>query len=612
MSEFAKTIMSPIGEDKAWTRHVLPVLFFIGLVFIVNYPLTLNLGTHVVGRPFDDTFEAIWQLSAIAKAVFRTHTNPFFSPDVFYPQGWYTASGAQPPWYLLLLTPITVVAGPVLTFNIATMTTFILAGFGVYRFVVRLGGRRPAGIVAGCVYIAAPMLTLRLGGHLNVLIASMFLPYAADSLHKTMSRPAEPLRSAPMARSLLQAGFFLAATILGHWYFLFIATLSLIAMAIFTPTPASWRIRLMRLALVGGIALALLAPFALLTWDARRTMLPGGGQYSLADAAQLGFSPDYLFSPNLLHPMWRERATAVFPVSGEQDIVSLGYAAIVLAIVGLLTSPLSRTRPFIAMGLTSFILGLGPVLRWRGQMVILNVPAWLGDRLAALMPGLALGPGQAAVVLPDLLLYYLLPLFSSLRVWARFDIPLVLVVAIMAGLGVDRLLSRGRAGNLLVVVLGIMVIFEGVVVPYRDFTPVAVNNRSANTWLADRPSGSSLIEYPRGWVDKLAMYSQSLHGLSVVNGYMSFQPTFLANVDGDLGKWPVDTAMPILREWGVDYLVLSGSQASEEFLNDILPSTMTIDGLCLVKTFPDAFGLPGFDQTYIFAILPLGESCPPR
>lgn len=602
--------MLPIRESKTWTRHVLPALFFIGLVLAVNYPLALNLNSHVVGRSFDDTFEVIWQLSAIEKAVLRTHTNPFFSPDVFFPQGWYTASGAQPPWYLLLLTPLTVVAGPVFAFNIATLATFVLAGFGTYRFVARLVGRRSAGIIAGCVYIAAPMLTLRLGGHLHVLISSMFLPYAADALHQTMSRPAEPLRSGAMVRSLLWSGFFLAATILGHWYFLFIATLSLGAMALFTPSPASWRHRLMRLTLVGGIALALLAPFALLTWDARRAMLPTGGHFTLAGAAELGFSPDYLLGPNLLHPLWRERAASAFPVSGEQDIVSLGYAAIVLAAVGLLTSSLARTRPFIAMGLTSFILGLGPVLRWRGQMVTLNVPEWLSRRSAVLTPGLAGGPGQTAIILPGLLLYHLLPLYSSLRVWARFEFPLVLVVGILAGFGADWLLSHGRAGKLLVVVLGVVVIFEGLIVPYRDFTPVAVNNRSADAWLASQPAGSSLVEYPRGWVDKLAMYSQSLHGLSVVNGYMSFQPTIMANVDGELGKWPSESAMPILREWGVDYLVLSGSTTSQEFMDDILPSTETIDGLCLVEMFPDAFGLPGFDQTYIFTILPSGESCP--
>lgn len=599
------------GKGETRFRHLLPALFFVSLVLIVNFPLTTNLNTHVVGRSFDDAFEVLWQLSTIEKALFDSRTNPFFSGDVFYPQGWYTASGAQPPWYLLLLSPLTAVAGPVTTFNIAMLVTFILAGFGVYRFVTRVSGSQLAGLIAGCVYIASPMLTLRLGGHLNVLIAAMFLPYAADALHEAMGRPAGSLRQWETARLILLAGIFLAAAILGHWYFLFVATLPLVAMALLVPSPVSWQMRLARLGTAGGIALVIMAPFALMTWQARTAMLPTGGQYSLADVAQQGFSPDYLISPNPLNSLWREHTTNLFPIGGEWDAVSLGYAALVLAIVGLIRSPRLQTRPFFGMGLVSFILGLGPFLRWRGNMVVLNAPGLLGRGLAILAPELALAAGQAAVALPGLLLYRWVPLYSSLRVWARFNIPLVLAVAILAGLGAAWLLSKGRMGRYLVAILGLVVVLEGLVIPYKDFVPVAENNRSADVWLATQPAGSALIEYPRGWVDKLAMYNQSLHGLSIVNGYMSFQPTFLAAVEAQLGKWPVETAIPVLREWGIDYLVLSGSPASNEFMDEILPATIAIDGLCLVETFPDALNYPGLDHTYIFTITPAGESCSP-
>lgn len=597
------------GQDKF--HHLLAAIFFTALVLLINFPLTTHLDTHVVGRSFDDAFEVLWQLTAIEKAVFETQTNPFFSQDIFYPQGWYTASGAQPSWYLLLLSPLTAVAGPVFTFNIAILATFILAGFGVYRFVLRISDRQVPGLVAGCIYIAVPALTLRLGGHLNVMIAAMFLPYAADALHGLMGMPAAPIRSWPSARAIMLAGVFLAASILGHWYFLFIAPLPLVAMALFSPSPVAWRVRVLRLALAGGVTLTVLSPFALMTWHARNVMLPTGGDYSLANVVRQGFSPDYLISPNPFHPLWREQVATLFPIGGEWDAVSLGYGALALAIVGLLASPRLQVRPFFVMGVVSFILGLGPVLRWRGQMVVLSFPGWLGRWLANLTPELGLAAGQAAIVLPGLLLYRWMPLYSSLRVWARFNIPLALAVAILAGLGAAWLLSRGRAGRLLAGLLAVVVVFEGLVVPYMDFTPVAVNNRSANAWLAAQPAGTALIEYPRGWVDKLAMYSQSLHGLSVVNGYMSFQPTFLEKVNAELGKWPAASALPVLHDWGVDYLVLSGSTASPEFADEILPATIAIDGLCLVESFPDAFGYPGLDHTYIFMITSEGESCPP-
>ena len=92
---------TPVDQARRFP-HLLPALFFTLLVLALNYPLTLSLGTHVASNPYDDTFEVIWQLATVERAVFESHTNPFFTPDVFFPHGWYLASGAQPTWYYVL------------------------------------------------------------------------------------------------------------------------------------------------------------------------------------------------------------------------------------------------------------------------------------------------------------------------------------------------------------------------------------------------------------------------------------------------------------------------------------------------------------------------------
>lgn len=113
-------------------RVLLPGLFFLLLVLIVNLPMVMNLNSHVMGRPFDDSFEVIWQLVSAKKAIFETGTNPFYTPDVYYPEGWYTASGAQPTWYFLLLSPFTAILGPIVTYNLTLLATFVLGGLGMY------------------------------------------------------------------------------------------------------------------------------------------------------------------------------------------------------------------------------------------------------------------------------------------------------------------------------------------------------------------------------------------------------------------------------------------------------------------------------------------------
>jgi hypothetical protein len=74
---------------------------------MLNWPLMLHLNSHVIGRPVDDAFEVLWQLWWMQLAVFDQHVQPFYTPDMSYPRGWYTASGAQPGWYFLALAPLT-------------------------------------------------------------------------------------------------------------------------------------------------------------------------------------------------------------------------------------------------------------------------------------------------------------------------------------------------------------------------------------------------------------------------------------------------------------------------------------------------------------------------
>lgn len=585
-------------------RHALPALFFILLVLALNYPLVLNLGTHVASNPYDDTFEVIWQLATVERAVFESGANPFFTPHVFFPHGWYLASGAQPTWYYVLLSPLTAAVGAVAAYNVITLGTLIAGGFGAYWLARRLTGKTAAALIAGCAYMVAPFFTMRLGGHTHVLFGMMFLPYAVGATLSAMTE-------ARAGRWVALGGVFLAATIISHWYFLFIATLPLLGAALTVTSAVPWRRRLARLALLGALALALITPALLLTWQARQAMFPSGGTFRLSDVEQHGISPDYYLGPNPMHPLARGWVGRFFPVRNEADIVGLGYAAVALAVVGLLTTPWRQTRPFVVMGLIAFVLSLGATLRWRGERVLVAAPEWLIRAVGPLTRDLILPEGQLPILLPNIVLYYTLPFYDSVRVWARYAAPLTLVVALLAGFGAAWLLAKGRAGKLLAVALGALVVFEGLTAPYPVFNDVAVNDRAVNDWLAAQPAGTAIIEYPRPWVEVTALYSQALHGQSVANGYMSFMPDHLAAVDHQLGEWPNREALPVLREWGIDYVIVSRQADDEHFRQTIWPAIIDIGALCPVGSFPDAFRYRGFTDTYVFALRPVpGAPCP--
>jgi len=569
-----------------------------------------RLNSHVIGRPFDDAFEVLWQLRWMQSAAFNQHVQPFYTPDVFYPQGWYTASGAQPGWYFLTLAPLTRMLGPTVTYNVVQLATFVIAGFGVYLLAYSLTRHRLAGLIAGCVYIVAPVITVRQGGHLHTLLGMQWLPYAVLLAHHALETPNKSTATSTRGgrgRWALLAGLAFALVILGSWYFLFIATLPMIVFFLWTALDQTWRSRLVSAMSMGLVCLVVLAPFAYLTWQARQEMFGGQAYFSLPDADTFSSSPDRLLVPNPNHPVWGDASRQIWPLRGEQDVVSVGYVAILLALLGMLKTPRDRTRPFIATAAVSLILAMGTTLYWNAHRVEIPVPRFVEQVYHMLNLGIALPGGHIAIPLPGLLLHRFLPLYSSMRVWSRFEIMFMLNTAILAGFGARYLLKRERFSNLIVSVLALIVLFEGLTAPYRDLTAVSVNARSVNQWLADQPRGTRLIEYPRPFVDKIAMYSQSLHGQRVVNGYMSQEPEYLQTAGPQLGEWPDSKAITMLQDWEVRYVLVNG-MANDDF-DTILSEIKVLAGLCRVCSFDDSF--MGWDETHVFEVLQPGQVCQP-
>jgi len=81
--------------------HSPPFVGYVVLVALTNWPLIININTHIIGRAFEGAFEVLWLLWWMENAVFHHQVNPFYTPDIFYPVGWHIASGAQPGWFMI-------------------------------------------------------------------------------------------------------------------------------------------------------------------------------------------------------------------------------------------------------------------------------------------------------------------------------------------------------------------------------------------------------------------------------------------------------------------------------------------------------------------------------
>lgn len=586
-------------------RHLPAFLGYVVIVSASHWPLLLHINSHVIGRPFEDVFEVLWQLRWMRSAVFKQHVFPFYTPDIFYPQGWYIASGAQPGWYLLAFSGLTYWLGAVTTYNVVQLSTFVVAGFGVYLLVHHVTQSRVVSLVAGCIYITAPVLTVRLGGHLHTLLGMQWLPYTTLF---TMLALEKPDRSAKLWAPL--AGFVLALAILGSWYFLFMATLPLMGLFFTIRTSQPWQRQLVIGIVIGLVCMAVLFPFAYLTFQARAEMFGGNAHFSLVGSDTHSLSVDRLLVPNPLHSLWGEASQQAFTLHGEQDMVSVGYVAIILALLGMLKLPTTQSKPFISMAAVSLILGMGTTLHWNSQRVEISAPRVVEQVYQRLNLSITPAGGHIVIPLPGLLLYRFLPFYDAMRVWARFDITFMLSIAVLAGLGghylAHHLAKKIKFPNVVILSLGLIILVEGLVIPYKNFTPVSINaRRNVVQWLESQPEGTAIIEYPRPFVGKIAMYNQSLHGQRVVNGYMSHMPDYLRAVETELGKWPNPKAIPILRNWHVKYVLVSGT--SQEEFQATLSEINALAGLCHVRSFNEGFLM--LTETHVFRVLQPGEVC---
>ena len=591
------------GRSRAWVALVLFAVLIAGL----NWKLVTHLSTTLIGYLGGDIFEVQWQLSWVKDAIFHQGGSALFTSALYYPHGWYLASGAQPVWWMIALSPFTYLIGAVATHNLAMLATMVIGAWGAFLLVQHFTHNFMAAFLAGCAFALTTALSSHQGGHMHILLSAQWLPYVALFSHKSLEN-----LSVRRYRYWIITSLFLALSILGHWQFLFMAPLIPICVVGFSKAEIRWPSRLRLLLFIGAVSLLLLSPFALYAKYARDQMFTKPPYFSSAVQDQASLSPDRLLEPSSRHPWWGEWASQTFPVNTEADQVSLGYGVVLLAVIGSVRGlPVRRT--YLILATLALLLGLGLTFHWNAQQVRISLPEPLAVNVRAIEAQLLdpkILPQESNLVvipMPLALLTRVIPLFNEARIWGRYAIVIALGAGVLAGLGADVLIRRWpTAGQWMVLFLVVMVLIESYTVNNTTrLVEVADNTRPIDYWLATQSPPVTIIEYPLPDASKLAMYRQSIHRQNVVNGYMSVDPTYYVEAVPVLGTWPNSAALDLLRIWKVDYVLVNGTN-DNEFVDKILPGIRTLKGLCWKRedNEPDKNR-----HTYLLRILTDGQTC---
>jgi len=584
-----------------------------GLLALVSTPpLWHHLTTAVpsdIGDPLLNTWILAWDGHALL-----TDPAHLFDANIFFPLKDTLAYSEHLLGTALPMLPILLISGePVLAYNVAFLTSFMLSGFGLYLLALRYTGNRLAAFLAGLAFAFAPY-RLSLIGHLSLLTVQ-WLPLALlylDTFMSTTDRNQvfwKNLVSDSLSRrSLALFVFFLLCQAATSWHLAvfaaFIVALYVLGNWLTRRVAFSWPV----LAGLGAAALVValvMAPLVLpylkvlselhksRPWDTIIAFAATPTDYLAAYPANLFFGQ--LTAPFRTRPGFVEEHT-LFPgllasVLTAFSLVFFGKSGSARGGFGIRRKSGARSVVgiFWVILILSVSLTFGPFLRLAGWDVAIPMPYHL---LAGLTPALSLMRVPPRWMVAGLFAMSLLLGFSlaSIFAWAwrkewstqRVSDSKVIArseatkqsqeaaykrllrrpfATLRASARNDRRTYRGLA-----LLLGLGLLAEGYAAPI----PLAQVGSTAQLpevyrWLARDRDDYAILEMPfysapqPEYPETRRLYASTIHWKQLVNGYSGFTPSRQPELAQQLAGFPDQGAIAALQELGaqgVRYIIV--------------------------------------------------------
>ena len=499
------------------TQAALACLAYLALSVAMTWPLARHLGRDVAWDLGDSVLN-IWILawdvdhfrSLLGGDVHSLGT--FFDANIFHPASLTLAYSEHLIPQALLVLPVALAGGsPILCYNLAFLSTFVLSGLGMFLLVRRLTGSAIGAFVGGLLFAFAPYRIPQFS-HLQVLSAQ-WMPFTLLGIRAyvdTRRRAALVAGSLALVLQNLSCGHYLL------YFPPFVAAYACWELA----RTGLWRSRVvwLDLALGAGIVAALTVPF-LIPYALVRADFAFAR--SLTDARRMSADVYSYVTASSAQRFWGERLAQVYP-KPEGELFP-GVVTPLLALVGLVGATWSRLvsanavpssastaphasprwkrvlawtmgvmcvvhlaaalltvierRIVVDIGLATLRLGNITQLLVRGGIagaVVLLVSnparrrmgAWARGEAAFLLCAwvaavwLSLGPAPQVLgrpldlASPFLALWTWIPGFDGLRVPARFAMVATLMLSALGGIGA-AMLVRSVAGRACVALLAV-------------------------------------------------------------------------------------------------------------------------------------------------------------
>jgi len=516
---------------EGFSEIVVVTLAYAVLTFLMALPFSLSPGSQVVAD-VPDTHLYIWTLAWDAHAFLH---QPFriFDANIYYPFANTLAYSENLIGSAFLAAPIIWLTGNlVLAMNLTALITCVLCGTGAFVLARRLGVTLAGAFICGLIFAFAPPRFFRLGQlHMT---AVQWIPFSLAFLHSYLDRGKR--------RDLLLAiaCFSLQALSSGHGaVYLLLSILALLGWQV----AFGGEIAIRRwLGDAGAAGAYLLAPSVWVLLPYRIAQDEAGLLRTYRPGAQPGIE-SFLASPSRFHLYLQ--ATFLGRFTREADAYLFpGILVLILAAIALAGWPAQRR---LRDNMIAFYLLIAAL----STLMFVDRPFELWRYL------------------------YWLPGFNFIRVPSRFIVLTMLALAVLAGMGFDRVAARASRRATAIGFVGIAVLLLGEYSSYPFAgVPYRVDVPAIDRWLDTQPKPFAIAEVPvpspgdLGALERQqtqSMLHATAHWQKTVHGYSGIRRPLHDQLYLDLYSFPDAASINSLREVGVQYVVVHTNEYAERW-----------------------------------------------
>lgn len=418
-----------------------------------------------------------------------------------------------------------VTADPIVILNVTRLLTFFLSALGVRALGLSLGLSSLGAFAAGALFSFASN-RVSSPAHLSVL-GTQFLPLYFLYLHR-WSRSGS-------ARPAVAAGAFFGISAWACGYHALLAA-AILPIPILILIERKTCLRTAPLGLLA--ALGFLLP---LRWFHQQALRPFHYERGLVETASFSAPIEGLFSASAANHLWgaaTENLRTVVEANLFQGLTVLGLAALALYAARSEARIRRLTLAYFALVICAFLVALGPEIRLFGATLGAGPFAWLRD----------------------------FEVFRMIRVPARASVFMGLGFAVLAGLGLDRILGPRLRGLLVVLALlealaaPLKVVEADRCLDARDETPAIY------LWLRAQDAPGAVLELPiiphdgrfqrPRFDDSVYLLRSTAHWRPLVNGFAGSEPPSYRKLQDLLTDFPSVASLDHLRSMNVRYVLL--------------------------------------------------------